>query len=118
MDSLYGQLNFGLDLNLDIEAQKETKSHGTDKLYKLKMAKKFEHIMFAIIILEVVNGVLLWLFLYLYQSQKRFLKKLLFKIVLPDTQHILDKEALIKPKAQVRPKVFNLVMERKKRKSP
>ena len=31
-------------------------------------------------------------------------------MVLPDTQNILDKEALIKPNAQDRPKVFNLVM--------
>ena len=29
---------------------------------------------------------------------------------LPDTKHIFDKEALIKPKAQDRPKVFNLVL--------
>ena len=34
-------------------------------------------------------------------------------MVLPDTQHILDKEALIKPKAQDRPKVFNLVMTKR-----
>ena len=34
-------------------------------------------------------------------------------MVLPDTQHIFDKEALIKPKAQDRPKVFNLVVAKK-----
>ena len=31
-------------------------------------------------------------------------------MVLPDTQHIIDKKALIKPKAQNCPKVFNLVV--------
>ena len=72
MDSLYGQLNFGLDLDLDIEAHEETKAHGTNKLYKLKVAKRFEHIMFAIFILEIVNGVLLWLFLNLLSILKTF----------------------------------------------
>ena len=48
-----------------------------------------------------------------YQFQKRFLWKLLFKMVLPDTQHIFDKEALIKPKAQDRPKVFKLVVAKR-----
>ena len=43
MDPLYGQLNLGLNLDLDIEAQEETKVPGSDKLYKLKVAKQFEH---------------------------------------------------------------------------
>ena len=34
-------------------------------------------------------------------------------MVLPDTQHILDKEALIKPKAQDHPKVLNLVVAKR-----
>ena len=34
-------------------------------------------------------------------------------MVLPDTQHIIDKEALIKPKAQDRPKVFNLLVAKR-----
>ena len=55
MDPLYCQLNLGLNLDLDIEAQEETKNPGTDKLYKLKVAERFEHIMFAIFILEVAN---------------------------------------------------------------
>ena len=37
MDSIYGQLNFGLNLDLDIETQEKTKAHSTDKLYKLKV---------------------------------------------------------------------------------
>ena len=34
-------------------------------------------------------------------------------MVLPDTKHIFDKEALIKPKAQDSQKVFNLVMAKR-----
>ena len=34
-------------------------------------------------------------------------------MVLPDTQHILDKEALIKPKAQDIPNVINLVVAKR-----
>ena len=44
MDQLYGQLNLGLNLDLDIEAQEKTQAHGTDTLYKLMVAKLFEHI--------------------------------------------------------------------------
>ena len=62
MNRLYGQLNLGLNFDLDKEAQNETKDPGTNKLYKIKVAKRFEHIMSAIFILEVANGVLLCLF--------------------------------------------------------
>ena len=34
-------------------------------------------------------------------------------MVLPDTQQILDKNTLIKPKAQDRPTVFNLVVSKR-----
>ena len=34
-------------------------------------------------------------------------------MVLPDTKHIFDIEALIKPIAQDRPKVFNLVVAKR-----
>ena len=39
MDLPYSQLNFGLKLDLDIEAQEETKSNGHERLYKLRVAK-------------------------------------------------------------------------------
>ena len=35
-------------------------------------------------------------------------------MVLPDTKHIFDSEALITPKAQNLPKVFNLVVAKKR----
>ena len=54
-----------LDLNLNIKAHEETKANGTERLYKLKVAKRFEHRIFEIFILEVTNNLLLWLFLAL-----------------------------------------------------
>ena len=39
MNVPYGQLNFGLNLDLDIEAQEETKANSIERLYKLKVAK-------------------------------------------------------------------------------
>ena len=59
MNLLYGQLNFGLDFDLDIEAQEETKANGTERLYKLKVAEKFVHIILKIFVLEVTNCLLL-----------------------------------------------------------
>ena len=41
MNTINGQINFGLDLKINIDAQEETKAHGTDELYKLKVAKNF-----------------------------------------------------------------------------
>ena len=55
MDSPNSQLNLNLNFDLDIEAQEETKASGIEKLYKLKVAKRFEHIMLEIYILEVAN---------------------------------------------------------------
>ena len=41
MNLPYSQLNFGLDLDLDIETQEETKANGSERQYKLKVAKRF-----------------------------------------------------------------------------
>ena len=85
MDSYYGQLNFGLNvyiyiyIYIYIEAQEETKAHGTDKLYKVKVDRRFEHIMFASFIYDVVNGVLLWLDLHLVSISKSFSVKLIIR---------------------------------------
>ena len=43
MNLPYDHLNFGLDLDLDIEAQEITKANGTERLYKLMVAKRFKH---------------------------------------------------------------------------
>ena len=65
MDTPYSQLNLNLNLDLEREAQQETKANGTEKVYKLKMSKRFEHIIFKIYTLKVANCFLLWQFLYL-----------------------------------------------------
>ena len=39
MNLPYGQLYFGLDIDLDIETQEETKANGFERLYKLKVRK-------------------------------------------------------------------------------
>ena len=55
MNSPYRQLNLGLDLDLDIEAQEETTVNGRHRLYKLRVAKRFEHIIFGIYIFQYAN---------------------------------------------------------------
>ena len=55
----YGQLNLGLDLKLNIEAQEETKANGIERLYQLKVAQNIEHLIFRFFVFEVTNGLLL-----------------------------------------------------------
>ena len=66
MDLIDGQINHGLNLDIDIEAQKETEAHDRQKVYKLNVAKRFEYIIFGIYILQYVNFLLLWLFPLFY----------------------------------------------------
>ena len=74
MDSRYGQLNYGVNVDLEIEAEEETKANGTDKLYKLKVAQSIKHIIFRCFILEVTSGLLFRLFLYLLSISKTSVK--------------------------------------------
>ena len=53
-----GQHNVGLNLNWDIQAQEKTKAHGRQKLSKLKIAKRFEDIIYGRFIFEVANSVI------------------------------------------------------------
>ena len=39
MNIPYGQLNFSLNIDLDIKAQKETEANGIERQYNLKVAK-------------------------------------------------------------------------------
>ena len=48
MDSHYCQLNFLLYLDLDIESREFTKANGIERLYKIMIGKRFEHIIFGI----------------------------------------------------------------------
>ena len=66
IDIIDGQINLGLDLDLDLESQKETKAHDCLRVYKLKVATRFEHIIFGFYILQVANFLLLWLFPLFY----------------------------------------------------
>ena len=63
MDLSNSQLDLGLDLAYDIGAQKDSNSLNR-KIYKLKLTKRCEHIIFCIFILKSANVLLLWTFIY------------------------------------------------------
>ena len=58
------QCDLGLDLDYDKDDQKETEFQKRLKVYKLKYAKKFKIIKYSLSILQLVNVVILWSFLY------------------------------------------------------
>ena len=64
MDLFNRQLDLGLDLNYDKEEQEETEFQERLKLYKLKYAKRFKIIKYSFCILQSVNVIILWSFLY------------------------------------------------------
>ena len=64
-------------MDLDIESQEETKADGIEKLYKFKVAKRFKLILFAIFILELANGFVLCLFLYLLSTSTTVFVKII-----------------------------------------
>ena len=64
MDLSNSQLDFGLDLAYDIEAQKDSNSLNRKEVYKFKFTKRCEHIIFCMFILQSANVVLLWTFIY------------------------------------------------------
>ena len=64
MDLFNRQLDLGLDLNYDKEEQKETEFQERLKVYKLKYAEKFKIIKYSFCVLQSVNVLILWSFLY------------------------------------------------------
>ena len=64
MDLFNSQLDLGLDLDYDKEDQKETEFWKRLKVYKLKYANKFKIIKYSLFILQLVNVLILWSFLY------------------------------------------------------
>ena len=54
-----GQINLGLDIDLDRESQKKTETQDCLTVYKLKVAKRFEYIIFGLYILQYANVLLL-----------------------------------------------------------
>ena len=67
-------LDFGLDLDYDKEEQKKTKVQKRLKVYKLNHAKQFKIIKYSLFILQSVNVLIFWSFLYW-----DFIHKLTFK---------------------------------------
>ena len=68
------QLDLGLDLDYDKEKQEETEFQERLKVYKFKYANRFKIIKYCLFVLQLVNVVILWSFLY-YD----FISKLTFK---------------------------------------
>ena len=74
MDLSNSQLDLGLDLDYDKEKQKETEFQERLKVYKFKYAKRFKIIKYYLFVLQLVNFLILWSFLYW-----DFISKLTFK---------------------------------------
>ena len=64
MNLTNSKLYLGLDLDYDNEEQEETDVQERLKVYKLKYAKKFKIIKYSLLILQLVNVLILWSFLY------------------------------------------------------
>ena len=64
MDLSNSQLDLGLDLAYDIEAQEDSNSLNRKEVYKIKFTKRCKHIIFCNFILQSANVVLLWTFIY------------------------------------------------------
>ena len=64
MDLSNSQLDLGLNLDYDIEAQEDRYSLIRLELYKLTVTQICEHIIFGIFILQSANVLLLWTIIY------------------------------------------------------
>ena len=65
MDLFHSELDLGLDLDYDKEKQEETEFQERLKVYKFKYAKRFKIIKYRLFILQLVNVLIVWSFLYL-----------------------------------------------------
>ena len=64
MDLSNSQLDLGLDLDYDKEEQEKTEFQKHLKVYQLKYVKRFKVIKYSLFILQTVNVLILWSFLY------------------------------------------------------
>ena len=64
MDLFIRQLDLGLDLDYDKEYQEENEFQERLKVYKLKFAKRFKIIKYSCLILQSINVLIFWSFLY------------------------------------------------------
>ena len=55
MDMIDGQINLSFNIHLDREAQNEPEAQNRISVYKLKVAKRFEYIIFGLNILQYDN---------------------------------------------------------------
>ena len=74
MDLSNSQLDLGLDLDYNKEKQEKPEFHKRPKVYKFKYATRFKIIKYSCYILQSVNALILWSFLYW-----EFISKLTFK---------------------------------------
>ena len=58
------QLDLGLDLDYDKEKQEKTECQKRLKVYKFKYAIRFKIIKYSLFILQLVNVLIIWSFLY------------------------------------------------------
>ena len=64
MDLSNSQLYLGLDLDYDKEEQEKAEFQKRLTVYQLKYAKRFKVIKYSLFILQLVNVLILWSFLY------------------------------------------------------
>ena len=64
MDLSNSKLDLGLDLDYDKKEQEETEVQERLNVYKLKYAKRFKIIKYSLLVLQLVNVLILWSFLY------------------------------------------------------
>ena len=64
MDLSNIQLDLELDLDYDKEEQEKTEFQKSLKVYQFKNAKRFKIIKYSLFILQLVNVLILWSFLY------------------------------------------------------
>ena len=64
MDLFTNQLDFGVDLDYDKTEHQETEFQKRLKVYKLKYAKRLKVIKYSLFILQSVNVLILWSFIF------------------------------------------------------
>ena len=78
MNIIDGQINLGLDL--DLKPQNETKANDRLRVYKLRVAKRLEYIIFGIYILHYANC--FYYFGYLFYFTVVFLVLIFYKYLI------------------------------------
>ena len=64
MDFFHSQLDLGLDLDYDNKKQYISEFQKRLKVYNLKYAKRFKFIKYSLLLLQSLNVLIFWAFLY------------------------------------------------------